>query len=405
MSNNAESTESGAHTPGVARVVADGDLEEIRTILGDRERIRYEGVIRPGIKIPLASCSAEQKKVYETMLADKYLFGDIETAMLKLEPQQSKKKSCLRPSNCDYFTVRENDFKSPDNARHILENYADEDGHVRRIPIWFPLGELHMVIPHNFRAFSKGGIRAYSFYEGSELMCKHVPKDIKTPNKDDWKIRPCEETSCAAYKSKACRFGGIFKVNVPGVRGMGQVIIPTNSWYGLGDAIANLNMVREVYGKFNGLFQGKPFLELCKVQEEVKVPGGQKQKQWIPTILPTVDMMELAQHCDPASIKARATSAHSLLGNSLPPIEDTEEGKHDEATTYLEGLTFSMGLSMEQVKSYVERDFTSVSGVAFVDMSVDEIRNVCTEIHARKKADKAEFIQYVCDVHSEAVAQ
>ena len=398
MSNDTESAGMGANTPNVARVIEDGDLEEIRTILGDRERIRHEGIIRPGIKIPLASCSQKEKDIYKKLYADNVPFNEIDKAMGKTG------KSRLRPSNCDYFTVRENDFKSPDNARHILENYADADGHVRRIPIWFPLGELHMVIPHNFRAFSSGGIRAYSFYEGSELLCKHVPKDIKAPSKDDWQIRPCEETSCAAYKSKACKFGGIFKVNVPGVRGMGQVIIPTNSWYGLGDAIANLNMIREVYGKFNGLFQGKPFLELCKVQEEIKIPGGQKQKQWIPTILPTVDMMELAQHCDPASIKARAASAHSLLGNSPPPTEDTEEDSsvHEEAITYLEGLTASMGLSMEQIESYIERDFTSVSGVSFEDMSVDEIRKICTEIHARKKADKDEFIQYVCDLHSEA---
>ena len=394
MSHNTDN-ETGAHTPGVARVVANGDLDEIRTILGDRERIRYEGVIRPGIKIPLARCTAEEKDIYKKLYADNIPFNEIDKKM------GGTGSSKLRPSNCDYFTVRENDFKNPANARLILEKYADEDGHVRRMPIWFPLGEIHMVIPHNFRAFSTGGIRAYSFYEGSELMCKHVPKDIKTPGKDDWKIRPCEETACKAYTTKACRFGGIFKVNVPGVSGMGQVIIPTNSWYGLGDAIANLNMVREVYGRFNGLFNGKPFLELCKVEEEVKIPGGAKQKQWIPTIVPTVDMMELAQHCDPASIKNRASNAHSLLGKPKEPAKVCEDTA--EAVKALEDLASRAELSKDKIKSYIEKDFTSESGVAFEDMSVDELRDVYDEMLKRLKADRDEFVQYVCDVHKETV--
>ena len=55
---------AGAHTPAVANIVASGDLDEIRTILGDRERIRYEGVIRPGIKIPKNSCSPQEKNIY-----------------------------------------------------------------------------------------------------------------------------------------------------------------------------------------------------------------------------------------------------------------------------------------------------------------------------------------------------
>ena len=184
---------------------------------------------------------------------------------------------------------------------------------------------------------------------------------------------------------------------------MGQIILPTNSWFGLGDAIANLNMVREVYGRFNGLFNGKPFLELCKVQEEVKIPGGGKQKQWIPTIVPTVDMMELAQHCDPASIRNRAAEAHSLLGKRKDP-EAVKEGEDTaEAVRALKGLADRAGLPMDKIESYIERDFTAVSGVSFEDMSVDEIRTVYAEIHARLKKDKGEFVQYVCDVHQEEV--
>jgi uncharacterized lipoprotein YehR (DUF1307 family) len=114
-------------------------------------------------------------------------------------------------------------------------------------------------------------------------------------------------------------------------------------------------------------------------------------------------MMELAQHCDSASIKSRASEAHSLLGKRKEPEAAKECEDTAEAVKGLEGLAARAELSMDKIKSYIERDFTAVSGVSFEDMSVDEIRTVYAEMHARLKKDKGEFIQYVCDVHQEEV--
>ncbi|MCK5615225.1 hypothetical protein KAR91_75880, partial [Candidatus Pacearchaeota archaeon] len=285
------------NTNSIARIIDSGDENEIRMILGDRERIRHAGIVRPGIKIPKSTCSKAEKIKYEELYAQGIPFDEIDRQMSG-EPKSSKSK--LRPLNVDYFTVRECDFRSPADARFIMDNYADDDGKLRRIPCWFSLSELHLVIPHGFRAFGGGGVvRACSYYEGDNLMCRFVSKDVQNPKKDDWQTRPCDSDNCEAYAKKRCKFGGLIKSHIPGLKGMGEIIVATTSWYGLADAVANLKRIAGVLGRFNGLFNNEPFLELCKVQERVKTPDGKHVNQYIVTIEPSVDLMELAQHCDP----------------------------------------------------------------------------------------------------------
>jgi len=406
-------SEENSNTVGVARVLEDGDLDEIKTILGDREKVRHSGIIRPGIKVPKASCSAKDKALYEKLYAQDLPFNEIDRQMGG-EPMSAKSK--LRPSNCDYFTIRSDDFKRPSDAKYIIDSFADDDGHVRRVPIWFHIGELHKIIPHNFRSFTSGGIRASSYFEGENIMCRYVPKEIQKPSKNDWQTRPCDANNCNAYASKKCKFGGAFKVNIPGIKGIGEVWIPTNSWNGLADAIANLKRITEVFGRFNGLYDGNPFLELCKVQEVVNTPDG-KKKQWIITIEPSVDLMELARHRDPVNVMARATSSLNLLQGGKKDVEEyapeeempTVKNPSEEINKIIEAfksLAERATLAMDQIRSYVENDFTEVegtnlSGVDFEDMGVDELKIVYAEMLGRLKKDKDEFIQYVCDVHSE----
>ena len=103
-----KNTEEGVdNTNAVVNITETGDLHEVAMILGSREHIKPAGVIRPGIKIPLGNCSQAQKDLYARMLDDGHGFSDIDTAMLKIADKSYTKKTCLRPSNSDCFTIRD----------------------------------------------------------------------------------------------------------------------------------------------------------------------------------------------------------------------------------------------------------------------------------------------------------
>lgn len=316
MSEDIQNGEGLDNTNAVASIVETGDLHEVAMILGSRERIRHAGVIRPGIKVLLRDATPDQKTLYKRMLDDGFGFDAIDAELLKIAPKGYAKKTCLMPSNCDYFVVRDEDFKRPADAQYIRQHYADADGKVRRIPCWLPLSDIEKVLPHNMRAFDGGAnLRCVSFYEGSKLKFRYLPKDTKLPAKpEDWKVLDSDDEEKA---SKACGykvvFGGMYRVYVPGVRSAGEIVIPTRSWYGLGESVGILRRVRHILGRFDGLFNGNAFFELCKVAETVKTPDGKRQQQWIVTLELAVDPMELARYAEPQAVANRSLSALALL--------------------------------------------------------------------------------------------
>lgn len=328
MSDN-QHEEGLDNTNAIASIVETGDLHEVSMILGNRERIRHVGVIRPGIKVLLRDATDAQKKLYEQMLNEGHGFDAIDAELLKIAPKGYTKKTCLMPSNCDYFVVRDEDFKRPSDAEYIRKNYADPDGKVRRIPCWLPVSDIEKAIPHNFRAFDGGAnLRCVSFYEGSKMKFRYLPKDTKLPAKqEDWKILDTDDEEKA---TKACGykvvFGGMYRVYVPGVRSAGEIVIPTRSWYGLGESVSILRRVRHILGRFNGLFNGNAFFELCKVAETVKTPDGRRQQQWIVTLELAVDPMELARYAEPQAVANRSLQALSLLTGKVPhPVVEEPE--------------------------------------------------------------------------------
>lgn len=311
-------------------IIETGDLKEVNMILGDRERVRQAGIIRPGIKIPVSTATKEQKALYEKLNGEGVDFDTIDAEMLKLV--KSTARSILRPVNIDYFIARDSDFKRPSDAEFIRSNYADADGKIRRLPIWFPCNDITTSIPHNFVAFDGAhNSRCYSFYDGDQLKFKYLPKEIKGPgNPTDWKILDSDDedeaTKVCGYKVS---FGGRYHFYVPGVKSVGDIILPTGSWYGLGDAVAVLRRIRSVLGRYNNLYQGKPFLELVKVKQKVKTPDGKKQDQWVVTIETSVDMMELASY------------AENRVGRGFAGIQllNGGQGKTAEPKTILESAS------------------------------------------------------------------
>ena len=305
----------------IDEAIETGEVEEARMILGDRERVRYAGVIRAGKQVPVKSkCSPADIALYEKLDAQGIPYDDINRQM---GGKPKSRESKLTMTNIDHFVIRDCDFKKPADAQYIRENYADADGKVRRIPIWLTTGDLGVVMPHNHAAFDgSSNIRAYTIYEGDVLMIRYAPKSVGPVVKpEDWITEPFDHEK-PPVNAPPVKFGGMYKVNIPGIMGIGEIVIPTGSWYGLGDAIAVLKKVRLVLGRFNGLLNDEPFLELAKVQEMVKAPDGTKKKQWLVTIELSVDAMTLARHSD--NRLSRGLSAiHSINGfKAIPASAD-----------------------------------------------------------------------------------
>ena len=427
MSDEFKNEEGLDNTNAVSNIIESGDLHEVAMILGSRERIRHAGVIRPGIKIPLAGCSKAQKDLYTRMLDDGAGFTEIDAAMLALADKSYTKKTCLRPSNSDYFTIRDEDFKRPADAEYIRKHYSDADGKVRRIPCWLPMSDIEKVIPHNFRAFNAGGLRCVSFYDEGRLKFKYLPKGFTgAPKPEDWLVLDTDDEDKA---TKACgidvKFGGMYRVYVPGTRGAGEIVCPTQSWYGLGESVGVLKRVRSILGRFDGLFNGESFFELCKVAETVKNPEGKKVQQWIVTLELSVDPMELARYAEPQAVAARSVSALSLLTGRQPgvmspavcqPVSDAPvavpepeplagsesadaevkpDYDHAAAAKALSDLISPHGLTLEEVEIY---SASQGLGQVFEDMSKAEMTDLYKIIRAALKEDAESFVGMVREI-------
>ena len=327
-------------------IVDSGDEKEVQMILGDSERIRYAGAIRPGAKTPKRGCSPDEKGIFTQLESEGHTYDYIDKQMGG-EPRTSRTK--LIPINTDHFVIRAADFKNPNDASFILDNFADPDGKVRRIPIWFPTGSIDTSIPHNFRAFGGSNLKAVSLYNDQDRLCfKYIPKGktefLETDEDDPDKITKL----CGAQ----VKFGGIFKFYVKGLRTLNEIILPTTSWYGLGDAVAMLKRVRSVFGRFHGLYQGTTFLELVKVKEMVKDPKGKKQVQWLVTIelAQNVDPMELCNHNEASVVRGMSSlrSACAVSSVDSEPEPDTSSDVPDETAAE------PTGLSVNEIKNKIK---------------------------------------------------
>lgn len=302
-------------------ILETGELDDARMILSDRTRLFYSGIIRAGAKIPKNSCTAAEKTKFKQLEDQGMPYDEIDKA-LGGTPKSNKSK--LFPTNVDYFVIRDCDFKNSADAQFIRDNFAEEDGKVRRIPIWLTTGDIPTAIPHNHKAFDGGNnVRAYSCYDGDTLMLKYLPKSVGTqPKKEDWVAVEFDPDKAPEDAPTGIKFGGLYKVNIKGIKGAGEIMVPTHSWYGLGNAVAVLRRVRTVLGRFSGLINGEPFLVLEKVQETVKTPDGKKQKQWITTFNTAVDMADLAIHAD--NRVGRGIAALNLF-NGVRPAQAVEK--------------------------------------------------------------------------------
>jgi hypothetical protein len=356
--------------------------------------------------------------------------------------------------------VRDCDFTRPADAQSIRLKHADPDGKVRRIPVWFPLGEIDRVIPHGFRAFNgSGALIAASFYEGKQLMVRFTEAGFKgQPKREDFKVAPFDPEKMINAKGDPVTpsgikldFGGFYRFNVPGLRGFDEIVVPTRSWYGMSYSVALLRRVRSILGRFDGLLNGEPFFELVKSPEEVKTPDGKKQMQFIPVLELAVDPMELARYAEPMAVAARAAKARRVLVGPAPPLtavpgvgpvaaglapekpspseafasaqypvgtpDATEQpglpldtsppvvdgapfGNEDparvKANEYLHGAAKYLGATWEQFATWAMLEETG--GEQIDDLPLDDLRAFANKVKGMMKADKAKLSAEVAKV-------
>lgn len=336
------------NTTGVVATLESGDAEYIAkmsTLLGPKYLLPKAGVIRPGIMILKAGCTLQDEKVYKDMTAKCTPWDDINKAL----GLDAKQKSKLTPANVDYFTVNSGDCLNPENAAIIKKLYADKDGKIRRIPVWFPVNEWWKIIPHSLRCWGQSTIKFMSDIKITGNVVENIcrfPLNAE-PGKRifggrPWGTRPCSPDECKEYQAGECKFGGMVQFYIPAAKGVGIWIIPTTSWYSL---IAIKSVLQDVSritgGRLARLFDGdgKPVFQLTKTEEivsaiDTKTGKPTQRKQYLIYLDMTVDMTELTLIYESKNLMIRGINAAATI--IKPVITDPESENEVFAETIIE---------------------------------------------------------------------
>jgi hypothetical protein len=347
------SAERVDHTTGVTREITYGNTEAASTLLGPVFMMPKAGVIRPGIKVLKKSCTGKDKQIYNSLLEKGATWDEIDRA---IGPDDNG-KSKLIPSNADYFTIRPEDCRNPGDAKRLHDLYADSDGKIRSLPVWFSVNEWLNIIPHGLRAFGKQqGLRYISEIEeyrnngtpGFNRICKY-PLEIK-PGKRvyggrKYGQRPCDPDNCQEYQSGICNFGGVIRCHIPGVKGIGVWLIPTTSWYSLLNIKSTLEIVAGLTrGRIAGLVDNDPdspskirtVFRIRKTPEEVSMINprngkSQRVEQDLIHLDVDMDITMLAVQFNSQRLISSGVDALTLLnGDTRKPISPSDEGKPDK---------------------------------------------------------------------------
>ncbi len=301
------------------------------------------GVIRPGIMVLKKGCTAQDEKVYADGISKGCTWDEIDKNL----GLDADKKSKLIPRNVDYFTVRENDAINSAWIKAIKERYADSDGVIRKLPVWFSSNEWWNIIPHSLKCWSAGGIRYCSAFKtiknndghpDRKRVCEYFvdgPERKRLFGGRDKRERPCDPDSCPEYQRKECKFSGSIHFYIPGIPG-GPWLIPTTSWYSINAIYAALKEMRKLtHGKVAKLWlNNQAVFQLRKVLDTVShVNGGQAEKkdQYLIYLEPVVDLMELAAMFEDKQVIARGNAAAAVLSQpAVEPVPEEQETTGEE---------------------------------------------------------------------------
>lgn len=354
MGNNFDNTTA-------IRDSVNGSFDDAATLLGPVFKMPKAGVIRPGIKVLKKNCSQDEQKIYERMLSEGATWDEIDRKL----GTDDKGKSKLIPSNADYFTIRPEDCKNHDDVKRLHDLYADDDGKIRSLPVWFSVNEWYNIIPHGLRVFGKQkGLLFHSdFIEyrdsegritGSQRICRFpvtqqqitlAPAGNKRPfGGRKMADRPCDPENCNEYQTGQCKFGGAICCHIPGVKGIGVWLIPTTSWYSLVNIKSTLEIVASLTrGRIAGLVEPssdcpsrfRTVFRLKKVTETVSMitqsGDSQKVEQDLIHLDVDIDLTELAAHYNSQRMVTTGLSSMKLLnGHSAKELKLTADVKNED---------------------------------------------------------------------------
>ena len=304
----------------------DYDNEEFLTpLLGaDDESVKTSGVIRPGIMV--------LKKGYSRSDLDRY--NELLTQGMGWTDMAKEFGDKLIPQNVDYFTANRHDCINPKNADLVKELYADPDGKVRSIPVYFAMNEWWNIIPHRLCCYglTRGLKHRSSFeYEWDDrgriadyrMVCE-TPEDLEAGKKlfggRGWIRKPCDPESCIEYQKEECRFSGRIYFMIPGIKGMGSWVIPTKSWYSMKRLKKTLV---DMYQVTNGriaylLHKGETVFMLRKVKAAIPCIDWEKgetkmRQQYLIDLDVVVDPLEVAREYSMERVLEKGRRAITML--------------------------------------------------------------------------------------------
>jgi hypothetical protein len=311
-----------------ARAIPNGDYdnEEFFTpLLGDDDNVKTLGVIRPGIMVLKKGCGPADVERYDQLLAQGMSWVDMAKEF----------GDRLIPQNVDYFTANRHDCINPANADLIKKLYADPDGRIRSIPVYFPMNEWWNIIPHRLCCYGlTRGLKHRSGFEYERddrgriadyrMVCE-TPEDLEAGKKlfggRAWMRKPCDPESCLEYQREECRFSGRIYFMIPGIKGMGSFVIPTKSWYSMKRLKKTL---RDMYQLTNGriaylLHNGETIFVLRKVKATIPCIDWEKgetkmRQQYLIDLDVVVDPLEVAREYSVEKVLQKGARAMTMLG-------------------------------------------------------------------------------------------
>jgi len=330
-----------------ARAIPNGDYdnEEFFTpLLGDDDNVKTLGVIRPGIMVLKKSCEQADVERYDRLLAQGMSWVDMAKEF----------GDKLIPQNVDYFTANRHDCINPANADLIKKLYADPDGRIRSIPVYFPMNEWWNIIPHRLCCYglTKGLKHRSGFeYERDDrgriadyrMVCE-TPEDLEAGKKlfggRAWMRKPCDPESCLEYQKEECRFSGRIYFMIPGIKGMGSFVIPTKSWYSMKRLKKTL---RDMYQLTNGriaylLHNGETIFVLRKVKATIPCIDWEKgetkmRQQYLIDLDVLVDPLEVAREYSVEKVLQKGERAITMLGGGMENTDGVPGTDADKAET------------------------------------------------------------------------
>lgn len=329
---------------GEAVDVETGEIHEVDSIINTDFKLRNAGIVRGGIKVLKAGSSANDKKIYDNMVAAGHTWDDIELIFKKEFDEKQKRskqknkpryKNKLKPQNVDYFTIREQDCIEKTDARKIYDEYADDDGKLRKFPIWFlGITSWQEVLPHSFSCFTFQRTKFRSEYSKGVKLCMAAPEIVKdkkiAPGMSVWESRgECDPKECKEFQKGECKFNGYIQFFIPCAEAFGIWKLSTKSYDSLVYTKSALEIVHQKIGKIEGFKEDRsPMFSISKIEVKKSYVDNKdgkmkKTKQWIPIINPNYTMMELALHSSPKALADRSDRAITILEGK---VEETTNG-------------------------------------------------------------------------------